>query len=99
MLFESQLNESDGTRNFTGNEGFSTARRFVVEQNPIASKQIIRLAIVDCHPESINFSAAVGTSWIKRGFFRLGSFQHFAKHLARGRLIKTGLHAAFPNGI
>ena len=45
-----ETNARNGPRDFAGNEGLATARRFMIEQNPVARVHAVGLTIVHGDP-------------------------------------------------
>jgi len=71
----------------------------MVEENSIARKNVVRLAVVDNDPIAVKFGHPVWAAWIKwRGLF-LRNFLHFAEEFTRGRLIELRLHPCLTNRI
>lgn len=71
MLLE--LDIGCGAGNLTSDEGPSSSRTFVVEQNTVASVHSVRLAIVHGNPVGVKFGDTIRRSRIEGGGFRLGS--------------------------
>ena len=65
---------SDGAGNFAGDEGFASARGFVVEEDAVAAKDVVGFAVVDGLPVGEEFTAGVGATGVERGGFGLGDF-------------------------
>ena len=84
------LDASEGACDLASYEGFTTAGRFVVEQYPVANKQVIGFAVVDGPPVGGDFGDGVRAPWIERGRFALRGFGS-AEHFGRTGLIKTDL--------
>lgn len=80
-FFLSEGDGSHGTGYFAGQEGFSSKRGLVVEENPIACKHPIGLAVVDRGPEGIELGHAIGRTGIEGRLFGLGDFLHLAEKL------------------
>lgn len=53
LVLKTVLYARDAERNFPRHEGFAAARRFVVEENPIAGVSAVGLAIIFYDPESV----------------------------------------------
>src|ERR1017187_5187007 len=89
LLLQTGFNASGSARDLARNERFAAARRFVIEQNPVAGVNAVRLAVVHRHPVGVNLGRAVRTSRIKGSGFALRRFPHQAKHFTAARLVKT----------
>ena len=59
------------TSNLAGNKGLASERTFMVEENPVAGIDTIRLTIIDRDPLSVELGNTIRTSWIKRSSFLL----------------------------
>src|SRR5580704_15917218 len=59
-LLKSKFNSGEGTRDLSGNEGFATYRRLVIEQNSVAGINSVRFAIVDGDPVGVKLSNRIG---------------------------------------
>ena len=53
------FNVGNSSRNLTRDKGLTTSGRLVVEQDPVASKHVVCLAVVDKNPVSILFCDAL----------------------------------------
>src|SRR5215203_1251917 len=69
----------------------------MVEQNAVASKDAVSLAIIYRCVVCENFGTGVRGSWIERSSFGLRCFNYFAKHFRRGSLIKLRMQSEFAN--
>ena len=63
----------------------------MIEQDPIAGKQAIGLAVVYGLPVGVDFGTSVGAARVKGRRFLLRDFYHFPKHLQRACLEETNL--------
>ena len=63
---------------FARHEGFTTSGAFVVEENAVAGKHVIGLAIINAHPKRVEFGATVRRSGVERRLLALRNLLHFA---------------------
>ena len=62
----------------------------MVEEDAVASKDIVGFPVVDRDPVGVDLGDTVRTAGIERGGFFLGNFLDLAEHLAGGGLVKAG---------
>src|ERR1700682_132692 len=82
------MNASDGARDFTGDEGFSSTWAFMIEKDSVRRKHSVRFPVVHCHPVGIDLSSAVRAPRIKCRIFVLRRRRR-PKHLRRSCLIEA----------
>ena len=78
-------------RDLARHERFAAHRGFMVEQDPVAGEQAVRLAIIDRDPIGIHLGDAVGRPRVEGCGLALRDFLHLAEHLGRRGLIETSL--------
>jgi hypothetical protein len=71
FLLFSRLNSCHGTSYFTGNEGRTTSRTFVIEENSVTCVDIVGFTVIDGDPVCKLLSNGIGRSGVKRGLFGL----------------------------
>src|SRR5262249_54365593 len=81
-VLPARSNATGGTNDLLRDKRLRPARRFVVEQDPIGSKQTIGLAIVDHRPMCGCLSQGVRTARVKWGLFRCSLSSGIAETLA-----------------
>src|SRR5436190_13944643 len=57
FFLEPGLDMRDSTGDLASDEGFATARRFMIEKNAVAGVQIVGLSIIYSYPEGEHFRA------------------------------------------
>ncbi|OPZ02081.1 MAG: hypothetical protein BWZ11_01211 [Bacteroidetes bacterium ADurb.BinA395] len=90
FILQAVRNGSGGHGDLTGYEGFAAAWTFVVEQDTVAGKHIIRFAVVHHDPEAIHLCHGIGASWIERCFLALRNFLHQTVKFGGGSLVYFG---------
>ena len=67
-----------GPGNLTSDEGPSSPRALVVEQDTVTGIHPIRLSVVDGDPISVELGNAVGGAGVERSSLRLRGLDHFS---------------------
>jgi hypothetical protein len=83
-----QVNISHSPTDLPGHERPATPGALVVEQDTIARKHPIRLAVVDRDPVRIQLSNTVWAARVERSSLALGSLDDFAVEFGRGGLVE-----------
>src|SRR5213080_517704 len=80
-----------GAGDLAGNEGLSTAGRFVIEQDSAGGVKSVAFAVVDGNVMPEDFGAGVRAARMEGGCLRLRR-RRAAEHLARRRLVEARAH-------
>ena len=88
---------SDG--DFSGNKILPASWRLMVEQDPIAGKDVVRFSVVRDNPVSVKLGDAIRASRVERRCLILWDCLHFPEQLARGSLIEFCFEARFSQGV
>lgn len=88
ILF-AHLDPDHAVGNLARHELTATQGRFMVEQDAAASKDTVRLAIIDGHPVRVELGDTIGTARIERRRLDLGKLLHLAEHLGGACLIEA----------
>src|SRR5690606_34639434 len=91
FVLQSQHNLRHPTCDLSGDECFTPQRTLMIEENSVAGKHSISLAIVYSDPVCVEFSHAIGRSRIERCRFRLWYRLHLTIEFRRRCLVNPGL--------
>ena len=85
----------NGADYFPRYKGFTPAGRFVIEKDAVTSIDIVRFAVIDGHPVSVQFRYRIGTPRVKKRLLVLGDLLHFPEQLRTGRLVESAVDTGF----
>lgn len=88
--FEAEGDVGEATGDLAGDEGFATARGFVIEEDAVAGIEPVGFAIVDGDPVGVELGDGIGAAGVEGGGFLLRGFLHEAVELGSGCLIEAG---------
>jgi len=88
--FQALGDVGEPARDLARDEGFATARAFVVEQNAVAGVHAVGLAVVHHDPVRIELGHGVGAARVEGRGFLLGDFLHQAIQLGGAGLVEAG---------
>ncbi len=89
-VFQAQADVGQAAGDFAGDEGFTPARAFVVEQDAVAGIHAVGLAVIDRDPVGVELGYGVGAARVERRGFFLRGFLHQAVKLAGRGLVEAG---------
>ena len=87
-VLQPQGDAAGGAGDLARDERLAAARALVVEEDPAAGEQAVRLAVVHRDPVGVELGRAVGGARVERRGLALGHLPDPAEHLARGRLVE-----------
>ena len=99
FLLQAEFDRGHGTGNFAGDEGFATARTFVVEENPVAGEEAVTLAVIHRGPVAEHFGATVRTARPEGSRLGLRDLLHLAIHFTARGLVEARLDPGFTDGL
>ena len=99
LLLQSVFDARHGAGNLAGHKSLTPARRFVVEQNAVAGKEVVRLAVIDHNPVAVELGHPIGRTRVKRRALALRHFLHLTVEFAGRGLVKPRLQPGFADGI
>ena len=99
-VLQAQADVGQAPGDFAGDEGFATARAFVVEQDAVAGIHAVGFAVVDGDPVGVELGHGVGAARVEGCGFFLRGFLHQAVEFAGRGLVEAGflLQAQDANG-
>src|ERR1051325_11636786 len=89
FFLQAQLDASHAMTDSTGHKFNTATRRFMIEENAGACKQVVALAGIHGDPMSVQLRNSIGASGIKPCALVLRGLLSHAEHFAGGCLIKT----------
>src|ERR1700722_441347 len=75
-VFQTDLDPGDAAGNLAGDESFAADRAFMIEQDAVAGKHAVGLAVIHRDPVTVELGDAIGRAWIERRGFPLRGFLH-----------------------
>jgi hypothetical protein len=90
-VLQPQRDAGDGAGDLAGDEGFTSQRALVVEEDAVAGVHAVGLTVVDRDPVGVHLGHCVGAARVKGRGLPLRNFLHQAVELGRGSLIEAGL--------
>jgi hypothetical protein len=91
------LDSANCSCDFARDKRLAAARRFVIEENPIYSEQVIGLTVITRNVKCIGLGRSIWAARVKWGSLALWDFDRFAIELGRRCLIKAGIEFQFPH--
>lgn len=99
FLLQVEFDRGHRAGDFAGDEGFAAARAFVVEENAVAGKEAVTLAVIHGGPVAEHFGATIGTARPERRGLGLRHLLDLAIHLAARGLVKARLYPGFTDSL
>src|SRR4051794_33604798 len=90
VLLDAEADPGRGPCQLAGHERLPTARRLVVEQDPVDREEPVPLAVVPCHPVGVDLGGAVGRPRVEGRVLALRR-RCRSEHLRAGRLVEAGV--------
>src|SRR5260370_1068280 len=97
LLLQPGFNACNRTSDLPRDKSFTSPGTFMVKKNSAASKNSVRLTIVNRRPMSVQLCRTVRATRIERCALRLRSLLYFAEHFRAAGLIKLRVNARLTN--
>ena len=96
LVLEAELDPGGRPGDLPGHEGLSAAGGFVVEEDAVGGKEVVRVPVVADDVVCVNLGGGVRALWLERGRLALGGRRR-TEHLAGGGLVEAGLDSRLPD--